>query len=805
MDTKFILEFGDLYIRFWSNDVQVESAPDVPEEVVTPYLEAELYELQMRAVNDCVYIVHPNHPVGKLTRNADDDWDYVAADLNGPYVDPDVVSTDVTLTPSATTGSITITASDDAFNSDHEGSELRLRYIAEGSTQTFSDDYAMTPDSYDDTLDSFDRPAAFNPTTLYETDGDNSKYWKVYYDTGVSNRRECYTCVQDYDATTAWAGSTVYAVDDLVVETGSEYICLNAHTSTGTFATDLAAGKWQLIDSPDDALAYFERGVLAMGSTEVTDEWSLKTTGNWRGEWWIQRSTDEVTWSTIKTLVSDKDSNYLVEEDEEGETAYVRVLAAATNANGVDKEAVTFTILATSAYGVATVDTYNSATSVDATVTTDMPSTDPSVSWQESAFSVYQGYPRSIALFDNRLVMAGTAKKPQAYFYSAINDYDEFLGGTLADSPFFVETLSEDQSAVQWISAQRELFTGTASVEGVLMTRKQDEAQSPENLPIVRWHESMGSAQRPALPIRDSLLTLQRGRTTLNMLSYSLEKDGYGGEEVSLLCPHLFQSKVQQMASIREPYTGVYVVTEAGTICHMVYEPNLQVTGWCEYSTSGGTYESVQTLPGSSDEDDVYVSVKRTINGTTKRHIEKFKTGNTQKQRDSDADNLWYLDNALKTEGTDLTSITGLDHLEGETVTVLADGIKGEYTVASGAITLSLAADTVIVGLPITSTFEPLDVENQGTYSKRKQLHQTKLMLWRSLGGAIATEGKDYQTIVYHTAGETMDESVPLLDTIYEIFHESIHGRQKYWRIKHDEPYPFTLQAVVQTMRPTSK
>ena len=421
--------------------------------------------------------------------------------------------------------------------------------------------------------------------------------------------------------------------------------------------------------------------------------------------------------------------------------------------------------------------------------------------WQESGFSPYQGYPRTVSLFDNRLLLAGTAKKPQAFFYSGINAYDSFTATTtLADAPFYVETLSDDQSAVQWMSAQRELFVGTASVEGILLTRKQDEAQSPENLPIVRWNESMGSAHRAALPMRDSLMCLQRGRTTINMLSYSLERDGYTGEEVSLLCNHLFASGVQQMAHLREPYTGAYTVNTDGTMCHMVYEPKLQVTGWCKFTTQGGNFESVATLPSAtSDEDEVWVSVEREIDGTTRRHIERFTIDNRKLQEAEDADNVWYLDAAIKETGTDLTTISGLDHLEGETVCVLADGIKGEYIVNTGSITLDTPADTVIVGLPITSEFEPLDLEAEGSAGKRKQLYQSKLMLHKSLGGSIAFDGQTYQELVYHTSGETMDESIPLKSGYSEVFHESSHARQKYWRLQHDEPYPFTLQAVVQS------
>jgi hypothetical protein len=86
VDTKFILEFGHEYVRFWSNDLQVEDPNNLGSalEVSTDYQEGDLYELQMRAINDVLYIVHPEYPVSKLTRFADNDWRFTTASLKQP-------------------------------------------------------------------------------------------------------------------------------------------------------------------------------------------------------------------------------------------------------------------------------------------------------------------------------------------------------------------------------------------------------------------------------------------------------------------------------------------------------------------------------------------------------------------------------------------------------------------------------------------------------------------------------------------------------------------------------------------------
>jgi hypothetical protein len=790
----------------------------------------------MRAVNDVVYIVHPNHPVGKLTRIADNNWTYSVADLDFPFVDPDVNPLDVTIEASAQTGNgITLTASESIFSSDYVGSIIRLQHTDEGNIYS---------------LGSTGLPATkpeFVPTTVYAVND-------VVYQTPTTQKRYLFKVSTSYDPSTTWVSGT-YAVNDLVTHAGVVYICTNPTSSSNNPSVNTA--DWDVVNEPEDAPFYFDDGMTRV-DVQVSGEWSFKTRNTWNGVWAIQRSIDGgANYTTIKTLTSSDDANYLIEETESGDDTRIKIKQIAIPDNTSINMAADFTVVGGARYGEAKITAVapNGFTATANVTQTIYLAGEPSVLWQESAFSPRQGYPRSIALFDSRLLLAGTAKKPQAFFYSGIGEYDNFKATTtLADAPFFVEALSDDQSSVQWLSAQRELFVGTASVEGILLTRKQDEAQSPENLPIVRWNESMGSAHRAALPMRDSLMCLQRGRTTINMLAYSLERDGYTGEEVSLLCNHLFTSGVQQMAHLREPYTGAYTVQEDGTLCHMVYEPKLQVTGWCKFTTKNGKFESVAVLPSSnSDEDEVWCVVWRGIEApdvlfnswtpnsvwlvgnersnqgrnyicqethtgsssfeddlaagyweqTGRRHVERFTISNRTKQEAEDTDNLWYVDAGIKETGTNLTTVSGLDHLEGQTVCVLADGIKGEYIVNTGSITLNTPADTVIVGLPVTSEFEPLDLEvafKGGTsYGKLKQLYQSKLMLHKSLGGSVAYDGQDYQDLVYHTAGELMDESIPLKSGYSEVFHEGRHSRENYWRIKHDEPYPFTLQAVIQS------
>jgi len=131
----YMMEFGHLYIRFWRNDSRVESSPGTPLEVTTPWSGGEIADLQWAQANDVMYLTHPNYATRKLTRTGEASFtlanmqdvsglptSYLLKD--GPYQPEN--STSLTITPSAATGSITLTASADLFESTDVGRAVRL-------------------------------------------------------------------------------------------------------------------------------------------------------------------------------------------------------------------------------------------------------------------------------------------------------------------------------------------------------------------------------------------------------------------------------------------------------------------------------------------------------------------------------------------------------------------------------------------------------------------------------------------------------------------------------------------------------
>jgi hypothetical protein len=124
--TRFVLEFGDQYLRVWGNNGPVLSG-GTPLELASPYLEAELREIQYVQVNDIMYLAHANHAPRKLTRVADDNWTLTTVQWDYPPV-LDQNITPVTIASSAATGTATLTASASTFQSGHVGSQWAIQW-----------------------------------------------------------------------------------------------------------------------------------------------------------------------------------------------------------------------------------------------------------------------------------------------------------------------------------------------------------------------------------------------------------------------------------------------------------------------------------------------------------------------------------------------------------------------------------------------------------------------------------------------------------------------------------------------------
>jgi hypothetical protein len=223
---------------------------------------------------------------------------------------------------------------------------------------------------------------------------------------------------------------------------------------------------------------------------------------------------------------------------------------------------------------------------------------------------------------------------------------------------------------------------------------------------IARQKTSFGCADIDQLSIGNCTLFVQAAcrkirELTLDKTSINTE---YVAPDLTMLAEHMTAGKIAGMCYQQEPFSIVWVFLEDGSLRSMTYQRDEEVVAWCRHPFIGSV-ESIISLPGDGY-DEVYIISNRTIDGSTARYIEVLE----RPFMDDDATfkankglNAFFVGCGITYNGSEATTITGLDHLEGEEVAILADGVaKPNQTVTGGQITLTTAASVVHVGLPYT-------------------------------------------------------------------------------------------------------
>jgi len=222
-----------------------------------------------------------------------------------------------------------------------------------------------------------------------------------------------------------------------------------------------------------------------------------------------------------------------------------------------------------------------------------------------------------------------------------------------------------------------------------------------------------------------------------------------------------------------------------GEMVGMTYEKSQQVLGWHRHITNG-TFESLAVIPTATD-DQLWVIVKRTVNGATKRYVEYFDAADWTNQED-----VFYLDSGLTYDSTPATVISGLDHLEDEVVQVVTDGAEHpDRTVLNGSITLQESAEVVHVGLKYTAKLVTLEPEggnpSGSSQSKLKSWAKLNIRVYQTLGGSV-----DGEKIPYKTTTILMDAPPPLFTGDLSVEHEG-SSKQAEIIITSDTPFPMTV------------
>jgi len=360
---------------------------------------------------------------------------------------------------------------------------------------------------------------------------------------------------------------------------------------------------------------------------------------------------------------------------------------------------------------------------IDDNILPDLGDTPPA---SRNPFSSSGNYPRLVSFHEGRAGWGSTLNKPGGFWLSSSNLYYNMNVSSPAKADDAVSfDLRPGVNAITGAVSLKKLvlFTNEAeyTVEGGGVTKYI----TPASL-VVERHSARGSAYLKPIAIGDIALHVQRQGAVVRAFGYSFEKDGYRSNDLTLLAPHFFRGHtIVDWCYQQDPDSVVWCVRDDGVILSLTFVEDQNTFAWSDHYLGGsfgdgaaatgyGVAEACCSVEGDT-QDDVYFVVKRTINGATKRYIEKlrprwFATYDSNDNVDN-IEEAYFLDAGLYAATVDGTAVSGLWHLEGSVVWALADGnVQGPFTVANGSITLTAAADVVHVGLAYVADIVDLPV-----------------------------------------------------------------------------------------------
>lgn len=314
-------------------------------------------------------------------------------------------------------------------------------------------------------------------------------------------------------------------------------------------------------------------------------------------------------------------------------------------------------------------------------------------------------YPGAVSYFEQRRWFGGTRDRP--------NNLWATRPGTEADMSYSLPSQTDDRIAVRVAAreanrilhivplAQLMLMTGAAEWR---VSPLNSDAITPESM-SVRPQSYVGASNVQPLVVGSSMIYGAGRGGHLRELGYNYEAGGYISGDVCLRAPHLFDNlTIVDLAYSKAPSPVVWAVSSSGKMVAMAYVPEQQVGGFSTIETKGSIESACVVAEG--DEDIVYVEVMRTVNGQAVRFVERM-----NERQYTDLKECVYVDCAGTYRGEAKKEITGLTWLEGETVSILADGaVEPQQVVKDGKITLTYPAEIVHVGLPFTADMKTLPV-----------------------------------------------------------------------------------------------
>lgn len=400
-------------------------------------------------------------------------------------------------------------------------------------------------------------------------------------------------------------------------------------------------------------------------------------------------------------------------------------------------------------FSSATVATFTNQTDLTAVTTT------ASLNWREPTWSNTKGYPKAVASHEDRVYWGGTSTYPLNIVGSVTSSYENYdIDDATADDGLNFN-LAGQINDIEWLASDGEfLVAGTLGGLGFVEINISGDAVSPR----ARFGTNAGASAIQGVKMKDQIVYAHNSNKHIYQANYNDISLKYVSTRLTDINPDIIENGITNyMATIEQPDSIAYMVSN-GDLKGMLYDPNQEqsVVGFHSYEFTGDV-ESVASIPSTTGQDQIWLIIKRTINGATKRYVEYI----------DNSDNEIYVDSAVVYSGSATRSLTGLSHLEGETVRVWGDGADfGEFVVNSGTVTIPTtksAVENAYIGYGYNADLEimPIDIpvpQTGGTTQTLKaRINEVIVILYDTLGLEYGEAPETLQTLPFRSSGDAMD------------------------------------------------
>jgi hypothetical protein len=427
---------------------------------------------------------------------------------------------------------------------------------------------------------------------------------------------------------------------------------------------------------------------------------SFSISGTWSGTVVLQRTFDPeglADWVDVASYTSNTSTTY---QDREDNTIIFYRLFMRSYTSGTAVCSLTYTGSGGSGIcRIVSLEVSNPTTVANIQVLNDFSNTTQTDDWRLQEWNGSDGYPSSVALHEGRLWWSGGSK----VWGSVSDNYASFDFEAKGDAAPISRTIGKGPiQTTNFLLSLSRLAIGTDY--GVVTARSSsfDEPLTPTKFNL-RFTNTQGTYNNVrAMQLDQRGIFVQRSNRRIYMMEFTNQSFDFKTIDLTRLNVDIGIPGFCDFSIQRQIDTRMFFVRNDGQIACLIFDADDEVYAWYRLTTGGNDkYENVAVLPGCL-EDGVYTVVNRTVNGATARYVEKF----ARLDEAQDTTTPLLADSYVTYSGTSTATITGLSHLNGRTVCAWGGGKDlGTYVVSGGAITLSEAVTSAVVGLPYTAQF----------------------------------------------------------------------------------------------------